>query len=103
VVQQQDANGLSSNARHQSPFDGFFGHQSYGPTRLAFRRIAADHRDNALFLVGVQHLGGAGARFLIQSTIQSGLLVAMAEAANGLRCERDHAGNLRGTGMLSQL
>jgi hypothetical protein len=70
---------------------------------LAFWRIAADHRDNALFLVGVQHLGGARALFLIQSTIQSGLLVAMAEAANGLRRERDHAGNLRGAGVPSQL
>ena len=100
-MQQQDTNGLSSDARHQSPFDGFFGHQSHGPTSLAFWRIAAYHRDNALFLVGVQHFGRAGALFLIESTIQSGLLVAMAEAANGLRRERDHPGNLRGTGMLS--
>ena len=45
----------------------------------------------------------AGALFLIQRTIQSSPLVAMAEASNRLRSERDHPGNLRGTGMLSQL
>ena len=99
-MQQQDANGLSSDARHQSSFDGFFSHQSHGPTRLAFWRIAAYHGDDALFLVGVQHFDRAGARFLIQSTIQSGMLVAMAEASNSLRGERDHLGNPRGTGML---
>jgi hypothetical protein len=101
VVQQQDANGLSSDAWHQSPFDRFFGHQSHGPTRLAFWRIAAYHGDDALFLVGVQHFGRAGALFLIQSTIQSGLLIAMAEASNCLRRERDSPGNLRGAGVLS--
>ena len=99
-MQQQDTNGLSSDARHQSPFDGFFGHQSHGPTSLTFWRIAACHGDDALFLVGVQHFGRAGALFLIQSTIQSGLLVAMAEASNRLRRKRDHLGNLRGTAML---
>jgi len=64
-VQQQDANGLSSDARHQSPFDGFFGHQSHGPTRVALWWIATYHRDNALFLVGVQHLGRPRALFFI--------------------------------------
>ena len=68
-----------------------------------FWRIAAYHRDDALFLVGVQYLGSAGTLFLIQRTIQSSPLVAMAEASNRLRSERDHPGNLRGTGMLSQL
>ena len=62
-MQQQDANGLSADARNQSPFDGFFGHQSHGPTGPAFWRIAAYHGDDALFLVGVQHLGRAGPLF----------------------------------------
>jgi len=102
-LQQQDPNGFSSDARHQSPFDSLLGNQSDGPARLALWRIAAYHRNDALFLVGVQHLGSAGALFFIQRTIQSSPLVAMAEASNRLRSERDHPGNLRGTGMLSQL
>jgi hypothetical protein len=101
VVLQQDTNGLPSDARHQSPLDGLFGHQSNGPTSLPFRWIAAYHRDNALFLVGVQHFSRAGTLFLVQSTIQSGVLVAMTEASNCLRRERDHLGNLRSTAILS--
>jgi hypothetical protein len=89
VVLQQDSNGLPSHAWRQSPFDGFFGDQSHGPTSPAFWRIATYHCDNALFLVGVQHLGRAGSLFLIQRTIQSGLLVAMADASDCLRRERD--------------
>lgn len=102
-MQQQDTNGLSSDAWHQSAFDGFFGHQAHGPARLAFGRIAAYHRDDTLLLVGVQHLDRAGTLFLIQSTLQSSLLVAMAQASNGLRRERNHLGDLRSTGLPAQL
>jgi hypothetical protein len=82
VVLQQDTNGLPSNAWHQSPLDGLFGHQSNGPTSLPFWGIAAYHRDNALLLIGVQHFGRSGTLFLVQSTIQSGVLVSMTEASN---------------------
>ena len=66
VVQQQDANGLSTDPRHQFPFDGFFSYEPNAPPRLPFWRIAADHRDDALFLVGVQYFIGTGALLLIQ-------------------------------------
>ena len=81
-MQQQDPNGLSSDTWHQSPFYSLLGNQSHGPARLALWRIAAYHRNDALFLVGVQHLASAGALFFIQRTIQSSPLVAVTEASN---------------------
>src|SRR6185369_1657789 len=38
-----------------------------------------------------------------QGAIQSSLLIAMAEASNRLRGEREHSGNLRSTGLFCQL
>src|SRR5438876_282146 len=78
AVPQQDANGLSTDARHQFPLDGFLSHEPNAPPRLPFWRIAANHRDDALLLVGVQYFAGTGALFLIQGAIQSSLLIAMA-------------------------
>src|ERR1700726_860629 len=100
VVEEQNPDGFSSYVRHQFPLDGFFGHQTHRPAGVTLRRIAAYHGNNALFLVHVQHFGRAGARLLIESAIQAGLLVAMAEPTNGLWSERNHLGNLGGTGFL---
>src|SRR4029077_18459768 len=100
MVQQQDANGLSADAGDQSAFDRFLRHEPHAPPRLAFWWITAYHGDDALFLGGIQHLDGARALFLIQGAIQSNLLIAVAEASNRLRGQRDRPGNLRSTGML---
>jgi len=93
-VEQQNPNRLPPYLRHQFTFHRFFGHQANRPAGTTFWRIAADHRDDALFLVSVQHLG-AGPLFLVKCTIQAGLLIAMAESANCLWGEREHLGDPR--------
>jgi hypothetical protein len=103
VVEQQNANRLPSYTGHQLPFHRFFGHQSHRPSGATPRRIAADHGDDSLFLVGIKYLARARPLLLIQSTIQPGLFVTMAQSADGLRSEGDHLGNLRRTGIFSQL
>src|SRR5471030_461910 len=100
VVEQQNPNCLPSYLRHQFTLHRFFGHQADRPAGATFWRIAADHRDDALFLISVKHLGGAGPLFLVKGAIQAGLLIAIAESANCLWGERDHSGNLRRTGIL---
>jgi len=102
-VEQQDANGLSSYLRHKFPFHRFFSHQTHRPARAALWRTAAHHRDNPLFMVGVQHFSGTRSLFLIENAIQTCLLVPMAKPTDGLWSERDHLGDLRGTGTSSQL
>ena len=71
-----------------SPLDGFLGHQPHGPAGAAFRRVAADHGDDALLLAVVQHRGRSGPLLLIQRGFQTALLVAMADLANGLWRQR---------------
>jgi hypothetical protein len=56
VVEQQDADGLSSYAGYQPPLHRFFDHQPNGTAGATLRRVTADHRDNPLFLASVQHL-----------------------------------------------
>ena len=74
-MEQQNPNRLPSYLRHQFTLHRFFGHQANRPPGATFWRIAADHRDDALFLVSVQHLGRAGPLFLVKRTIQAGLLI----------------------------
>ena len=71
----------------------FLGDQPHGPAGPAFGRVAAYHRDNPLLLAGVEHGRRAGALPFIQRSLQSAFLGAVADVANGLRSEWDHAGN----------
>src|SRR5215467_864407 len=100
VVKQQNPYRLPSYLRHQFTLHRFFGHQANRPPGATLWRIATDHGDNALFLVSIQHLGGAWPLLLVKRTLQASPLIAMAESANGLRCERDHLSNPRSTGIL---
>ncbi len=99
-MEQQDPDGFSSYVWNEFPFDGFFGHQADRPAGSTFWRSTTYHRDDPLFLVSVQHLGRARPLLLVKSTIQAGMLVAMAESANCLWGQRDHLGDLRSTGIL---
>ena len=99
-MEQQNPNGLPSHLRRQFSFRRFFGYKANRPAGATCWRIATDHRDDALFLVTVQHLGGAGPLFLVKGAIQAGLLIAMVESANCLWGEWDHLGDLRSTGSL---
>src|ERR1019366_1219629 len=54
VVEQQDPDGLTPNAGHQFAFHGFLGYQTHGPSRAPFGRITTNHRNDPLFLAGVE-------------------------------------------------
>ena len=84
-------------------FDGFFRHQPNGPTGAAFRRAAADHGNQLLFLGNVQQGYGSGPLFFVKCPFQAASLVPMAEFSNGLWSQRNNAGNSRGTHPFGEL
>jgi hypothetical protein len=95
-VEQQNSDGFSSH----SPPRGFLGHQSHGPPGAAFGRVAADHGDDALLLAVLQQGRGFGPLLLIHCAFEGAFLVTMANLPNGLRRQRDNAGNARRTDAL---
>src|SRR5208283_1428077 len=66
VAQQENANGFPSDTGNQFAFDGFFRYQADGPTGAAFRRIAAYHCNQTLFLAVVEHFRRSRSLFLVQ-------------------------------------
>ena len=51
----------------------------------------------------VEHLGGSGARLLIQRPIQTALLITAADVADGLYRQRNYTGNARRGDAFGQL
>jgi len=92
-----------SYARNQFAFDGFFRYQPHGPTGAPFRRVAAYHGNQTLFLAIVENFGGPRSLFFVQRPFQPALLVATTNIAYGLGSERDDVGDLRRAGTLRQL
>ena len=103
MAEQENPNGFPSYARNQFAFDRFFRHQAHGPAGAAFRRAAAYHCNQTLFLAIVKHFRGTRSLFFIQCPLQPALLVTTADIAYGLGGERDYLGNLRCAGTLCQL
>jgi hypothetical protein len=66
-MKQQKPKGLAAHPRHQPLPDRFLGHQSHGPAGTTLRRLAADHRDDALLLAVIEHRGGARPRPLVEA------------------------------------
>src|SRR5215470_14046774 len=97
VAEQENADGLPSHAGNQLAFYGFFGHQAHRPASAAFRRVTANHRNQPLFLIVVQHLRRAGPWLLIEGSFQPTLLITMAHFPYRLRRQRNKAGNSRCT------
>ena len=89
-----------SYARNQFAFDGFLCHQAHRPTGAAFRRTAAYHCNQTLFLAFVEHFRCTRPLSFIQCPLQTALLVTAANIAYGLGSERNHGGNLRCAGAL---
>ena len=103
MAEQEDANGLPSDAWNQFAFDGFFGDEAHGPTSAAFRRATAHHCNQTLFLTIVEHLGSSRPLLFVQRPLQPALLVTPANIAYGLGSEWDHVGDLRCAAALGQL
>jgi hypothetical protein len=94
---------VSRPTRNQLAFDGFLRHKAYRPAGAAFRLATAYHCNQTLFLAIVEHLGGSGARLLIQRPIPTALLITAADVTDGLCRQRNYPGNARRGDTLGQL
>ena len=103
MAQQENPDGFPSHAGNQFSFDGFFGHQAYRPTGAAFRRAAAHHCNQTLFLAMVQHFRRSRPRLLIQRLFQAALPITVADVSNALGRQWNNAGNSRRTYAFCQL
>jgi len=79
---------------NQAPLYRFLHHQSHGPAGATLGRIATDHRDDALPLAVLQHLGGAGPLLLIESLFEARVLVAASDLPHRFRSQPDHGAHL---------
>jgi hypothetical protein len=95
VAEQQNPNCLPSHAWNQFPFHGLLGDQAHGPSRLPFRRLAADHGNDPLFLGCVQQLLGTAALTLIQGLLQPSLLITLCNPPNRLGRQMNDSRHLR--------
>ena len=95
VAEQENSDRFPSYTGNQFAFDGFFRHQAHGPTCAAFRRIAAYHCNQTLFLALIKHFSRARPRSFVQRPLQSALPVATADVAFGFGSEKDYFGDLR--------
>src|SRR5262249_49768151 len=84
VAEQENSNGFPAYAWNQFALDGFFRYQTHGPTGATFRRAAAHHCHQALFLTVVEHFGGSRPLSFVQRPIQSTFFVTTANIAYGL-------------------
>ena len=84
MAEQQDADGLSADARDQSSLDSFLGHQPYRPAGAALRRIAADHGDDALALLDRKQACRAGPLLVVERPFETALLIAPGQIAHSL-------------------
>src|SRR5262249_61665305 len=84
VAQQDNSNGFPSYARNQFAFNGFFRYQTHGPTGAAFRRTAAYHCNQTLFLAVIEHFGGSRSLSFVQRPLQAPFLATMPNVPYGL-------------------
>ena len=101
--EKQNPDSLAFHSGNQFPLHGFLGHQTDGPAGAAFGRIATYHGNNPLLLAVIEHGGRARTLLFKKRGLQTALLIAMADVADGLRSERDDLGNLRRAGTFGQL
>ena len=93
VALQQNPDCLSAHLGHQLAFDGLFGDQADRPAGPAFRRITADHGNDALLLGAIENLLGSRSLFGVNGGAQAVTDVAMGDLADRLgskgECLRD--------------
>ena len=82
MVEQQDPNGFTPNVRHQLAFHGLLGYQPHGPSRAPFGRIATNHRNDPLFLAGVERHGRAWMLLIVNRPVQALVFVAPPDLAD---------------------
>src|SRR5579864_2496309 len=94
VAFEQDSDRLSSHSWHQLALHRLLRQQAHRPPRPALRRRTADQSHDALPLLGIQPRFFARSRPLIQGSLQTALLIALAGQPNRLRGQAHVAGYL---------
>src|SRR5260370_40171923 len=84
VALQQDPDCLSSHSADQLAFDRLLDDQADSPASPPFRRLTADHGDDALFLGVVESRLPSRSLFLVEGAVQAVPVVAMGDVADGL-------------------
>ena len=84
VALQQDPDCLSSHSADQLAFDRLLDDQADSPASPPFRRLTADHGDDALFLGVVESRLRSRSLFLVEDAVQAVPVVAMGDVADGL-------------------
>ena len=82
---QQNPDCLPPCFGDQFALDGFLDDQTHGPARPAFRRLAADHGNDALLLGVVENWFGPRPLFVVECGFQTIAVVAVGYLADGLR------------------
>src|SRR3954471_5665151 len=103
VTCQTDPYVFPPHPRHQPALHRFLGHQPYRPAGPAFRRFATNHGNDSLLLSVIQQFSCSGPLFLIERTVESLLLIAMADFSNRLGSQWDNSGNMRRADALGEL
>ena len=81
--------------RDQLSLHGLLGDQAHRPARQSHGRITAHHGDDPLFFRRIQKLLRPPSTTLIESLLQSALLVSMGDPPNGLGRQVDDFGDHR--------
>src|SRR5450759_507121 len=93
VAVQQNPDCLSAHLGHQFALDGLLYNQTHSPTSPPFRRLTANHGNNALFLGSVENLLCSRSLFVVEGSIQAATVVAMGDLSDRLgsqgNCFRD--------------
>src|ERR1035437_1622683 len=93
VALEQNPDCLAAHIGYQLAFDGLFGDQADRPTGPAFRRLTADHGNDALLLGAIENLLGSRSLFGGSGRTQTVTDVAMGDLADRLsgkgECLRD--------------
>jgi hypothetical protein len=103
VAEQENADGFSSYAGHKFAFHGFLGHQAHRTASAAFRRTAADHGNQPLFLIVIQHFRRPGRCLSYSARSKPPFFIPSANFPNGLRGQRESASDSRSAYPLGQL
>jgi hypothetical protein len=93
VALQQNPDCLSAHLGYQLALDGLFGDQAERPAGPTFRRLTADHGNDALLLGAIENLLGSRSLFGVNGGAQTVTDVAMGDLADRLsgkgECLRD--------------
>ena len=89
MVKQQDPDGFTTYVRHQFAFYGFLGYQSHGPSRTPFGRITTHHRNDTLFLAGVERHGCSRMLLIVERPVQALFLIAASDLAHSFGGQSD--------------